>query len=82
MKMLTTAVRGLNNLEKIVPAVQALGKRHVGYGVKREHYDTVGKALIETLRVGLADAFTADVEAAWVSVYTVLSTTRIAASAY
>ena len=27
------AVSNLNNLEKVVPALQELGKKHVGYGV-------------------------------------------------
>ena len=33
MTMINTAVRGLNNLDAIVPAVQSLGKRHVDYKV-------------------------------------------------
>ena len=53
MTMITVAVNGLNDLEKIVSAVKALGVRHVGYGVKDSHYDTVGSALIWTLGKGL-----------------------------
>lgn len=75
MSMIGTAVHGLNNLDAIVPVVQNLGRNHVGYGVKDGHYDTVGSALIYTLETGLGDAFTADVKAAWVEVYTVLATT-------
>ncbi len=75
MSMIGTAVNGLTNLEAIVPAVQNLGRNHVGYGVKDSHYDTVGTALIYTLETGLGDAFTPDVKDAWVEVYTVLATT-------
>ncbi|EDY82387.1 Globin, putative [Verrucomicrobiia bacterium DG1235] len=75
MTMITTAVRGLNNLEGIVGAVQAMGKRHVGYGVKDEHYETVGTALIWTLGQGLGDAFTDETEEAWIATYTLLATT-------
>ena len=75
MAMINTAVNGLDNLEAIVPAVEDLGKRHVGYGVKDKDYDTVGTALISTLEVGLDKAFTDDVKDAWVTVYTVLATT-------
>ncbi|MGC6432043.1 MAG: globin family protein [Jejuia sp.] len=75
MSMIGTAVNGLNNLDAIVPAVQNLGRNHVGYGVKDSHYDTVGSALIYTLETGLGDAFTPDVKDAWVEVYTVLATT-------
>lgn len=75
MSMIGTAVNGLNNLEAIVPAVQNLGKSHVGYGVKDSHYDTVGTALIYTLDKGLGEAFTPEVKDSWVEVYTVLATT-------
>ncbi|GAB1856794.1 globin family protein [Flavobacteriaceae bacterium MHTCC 0001] len=75
MSMIGTAVNGLTNLEAIVPAVQNLGKNHVGYGVKDSHYDTVGEALIYTLGAGLGDDFTPDTKDAWVEVYTVLATT-------
>ncbi|TWO31548.1 hemin receptor [Seonamhaeicola sediminis] len=76
MTMIGTAVNGLNNLEAIVPAVQNLGRNHVGYGVKDSHYDTVGTALIYTLETGLGKkSFTPDVKNAWVEVYTVLATT-------
>lgn len=75
MSMIGTAVNGLNNLEAIVPAVQNLGKGHVAYGVKNKDYDTVGAALLETLDVGLGEAFTPEVKDAWTEVYTVLATT-------
>ena len=79
MQMLTVAVRGLSRLDDIVPAVQALGRRHAGYHVKPEHYATVAAALLWTLEQGLGPAFTPELKAAWVEVYTVLSTTMIAA---
>jgi hemoglobin-like flavoprotein len=49
MSVLGTAVSGLDNLGATVPVVQALGERHVGYGVKYEHYDHVGASLLWTL---------------------------------
>jgi len=81
MAMINTAVNGLDNLEAIVPAVQDLGRRHTGYGVKDKDYDTVGSALISTLEVGLDKAFTDDVKEAWITVYTVLSSTMKEAAA-
>jgi len=74
-QMIGVAVNGLDRLDEIVPAVQALGKRHTGYGVKDSHYDTVGGALLDTLSVGLGPAFTPEVKEAWTTVYTVLATT-------
>ena len=79
--MLAAAVKGLDNLEALVPVVQDLGKRHVGYGVKDEHYDTVAAALLSTLEAGLGDAWNEEVKKAWISVYTVLATTMKDAAA-
>ena len=75
MMMINTAVNGLDRLDEIVPAVQALGERHIGYGVNDGHYDTVGEALIWTLGQGLGDGFTDDVKAAWLATYTLLANT-------
>lgn len=73
MQTLTIVVRGLKDLEKIVPVAQELGKRHVGYGVKPEDYTTVGNALLYTLETGLGNAFTDEVRAAWVTTYKTLA---------
>ena len=81
MMMITAAVRGLNDLGKLVPVVEDLGRRHVAYGVKDEHYATVGTALLWTLEKGLGDAFTPDVKEAWASTYGVLATTMQKAAA-
>ena len=81
MTMIITAVRSLNKLDAIVGAVQDMGKRHAGYGVKEEHYETVGTALIWTLVQGLGEAFTEDVKTAWVKTYTLLATTMKDAAA-
>lgn len=75
MAMVAVAVNGLGNLEDLVPAVQDLGRRHVGYGVKEEHYADVGAALLDTLEHALGDSFTSEVKAAWGSVYDVLAST-------
>lgn len=80
MTMLGTAVRSLNNLDGLVPVVQRLGQRHVGYGVETGHYVTVGNALLDTLEKGLGDDFTPEVKEAWTIVYGVLSSTMIAAA--
>ena len=81
MTMITTAVNGLSRLDAIVPAVQELGRRHRGYGVKPQHYESVGTALLWTLGQGLGEEFTPEVERAWVVTYEVLSTTMKEAAA-
>lgn len=73
MQTLSVAVDGLNNLEKLVPVLQSLGARHAGYMVTEKHYDSVGAALLWTLREGLGDEFTDEVESAWTEVYTLVA---------
>jgi len=81
MQTLTVVVRGLDRLDQLVPAVEALGRRHAGYGVRDEHYDTVAAALLWTLGEGLGDAFTPVVKAAWTEAYTLLATVMQRATA-
>src|SRR5215471_19142907 len=71
--VLTVVVKGLSRPEQILPAVEELGRRHNGYGVQPDHYDTVGAALLWTLQTGLGDAFTSEVREAWSSAYQFLS---------
>ena len=73
MSTIGLAVNGLTTPEKIIPAVQALGRKHVGYGVQNEHYDTVATALLWTLEQGLGDGFTPQVKEAWTAAYTLLA---------
>ena len=80
MKTIGYAVNSLTNVAEIVPTVQALGRRHVAYGVKPEHYQTVGAALLWTLKQGLGESFDSNHEAAWGKVYGVLSQTMIKAA--
>lgn len=74
MAMIGTAVGGLTQPETIIPAVQDLGRRHVGYGVKDAHYDTVGAALLWTLETGLGPAFTPETKQAWAKTYDLVAT--------
>ena len=81
MASINTVVNSLDNLGAIVPAVQDMGKRHVGYGVKDEHYNTVGSALLWTLGQGLGPAFDAPTKEAWTVAYGILADTMKAAAA-
>jgi len=71
--MINTAVVNLSNLSSIVGAVEDLGRRHVGYGVQPEHYDTVGSALLWTLEQGLGEDFTPETKGAWAEAYATLA---------
>ena len=71
--MLATVVANLRELEKMLPAVQDLGRRHMSYGVTADHYTPVGEALLWTLEQGLGTDFTPAVKAAWNEAYLTLS---------
>lgn len=74
LQVLSVAVAGLDDLDRLIPIVENLGRRHAGYGVKDEHYDSVGAALLWTLQQGLGAAWNPETAAAWTEVYGVLST--------
>ena len=71
--MMSVAVNGLTRIETLVPVIEALGRRHAGYGVKDEHYATVAAALLWALEQGLGGRFTPDVKAAWTAAYGLLA---------
>jgi hemoglobin-like flavoprotein len=73
MQMLNTVVQELDRLNELLPEVRELALRHVQYGVKDSDYDTVGGALLWTLKTGLGAAFTPDVAEAWNTAYTALA---------
>jgi len=73
MQVIGTAVAGLDDLEKLVPFVAELGRRHKGYGVEDRHYDTVGAALLWTLEQGLGSTWSPATAEAWGVTYGLLS---------
>jgi methyl-accepting chemotaxis protein len=80
MQMIGVAVDKLNDQETLVPALQSLAKRHVGYGVQESHYATVGAALLKTLGQGLGEDFTPPVKDAWAGAYSFMAEVMIATS--
>merc|ERR1712127_94479 len=77
MNTVDVAVKGLADLDKLVPVLQGLGKRHVGYGVLPAHYDVVGQALLATLEGGLGAEWNEQVKASWTAVYGIIAKTMI-----
>lgn len=49
--------------------LRAMGSRHRDYGVKDEHYATVGQALVDMLAEVLDKRFTPEVRTAWLALY-------------
>ena len=70
---LAVVVNALNDVDRLLPAVAALGKRHAHYGVEDRHFDSVGEALLEAISDALGDGFTAEVRAAWTVAYALLA---------
>jgi hemoglobin-like flavoprotein len=77
MQTLTVVAKSIDKLDAIVPAVEALGRRHAGYGVTPEMFATVGQALIDTLATGLGDAFTTETRNAWIDAIGILASVMI-----
>jgi hemoglobin-like flavoprotein len=69
MHMIEGAVSMLDRPAMLKHTLLRLGERHAGYGVVDAHYPVVGAALLDTLAVGLGDAFTPEVREAWATMY-------------
>jgi hemoglobin-like flavoprotein len=80
IEMLNVIVGRLNRLDELTEDIRQLALRHAGYGVKAEHYNAVGMALLWTLEKGLGKDWTKDVESAWIACYTILADTMINAA--
>lgn len=80
MATLGVVVKGLTDLDRILPAAETLAVRHLAYGVTPEHYRPVGEALVWTLGKGLGDDFSDETRDAWIAAYTALSGAMIAAA--
>lgn len=62
-------VEALDTPEVFRSKLRDLGRRHAGYGVEPEHYQTVREALFWALEQCLGATFTADVRVAWRQLY-------------
>ena len=83
MKLMTafsTIVAGLYRPENVQPFLKSMGVRHCSYGVREEHFQTVGAALLWSLEQGLADDFTDEVRTAWGEAYKLISSVMLEAA--
>ena len=81
LAMINYVISKLDKLEDILDEVAKLAKRHVKYGVREEHYEIVGGALLWTLEQALANLFTNEVKQAWVNCYNLLASAMLEATA-
>jgi len=75
MSMLAMAVNGLDRFDQVASTLVELGERHASYGVRGHHYDTMERALLDTLRDSLGDEFDAVARSAWTGAYRLFAET-------
>lgn len=77
MDMITFMVTRLQKLTDIENDIDALALRHVKYGVRYEHYQIMGNALLWALQNSLGDLWDDDTKAAWTELYNFLALSMI-----
>jgi NAD(P)H-flavin reductase/hemoglobin-like flavoprotein len=80
VKALVQIVESLSTPDEMATYLAQLGRDHRKYGVDAAMYETVGAALLATLRKFAGPAFTPAAEQAWTDAYAVLSALMIEAA--
>ncbi len=75
MRALGIAVYGLGQPQVLMPLLHNLAEHHTVRGVQGGHYDSVGKALLWTLKIVLGEKFTEDARHAWENLYATITRT-------
>jgi len=70
MSALGHTIEALHDLKQLVPLIKQLGAR---YRVSKKHWGILFEALKRTLREGLGEEFTPEVEMAWTVVYSFMA---------
>jgi len=75
---IVTAVQTLEDPERFEEYLRALGRDHRKFHVSAEHYDVVGSALVESLRVFAGQEWNLEYEQAWADAYAVIAKKMLA----
>ncbi|GIF76327.1 globin domain-containing protein [Asanoa siamensis] len=70
-------VTNYENPEALRPTLEALGRKHDGWGVRPEHYTAVATCLLATLDEYAGEAWTPEIEGAWTRAYTFAAGTML-----
>lgn len=73
MVALVKVLDSLEMADMLERSLKALAERHVGYGVRPEHYPLVGEVLLATMQQFLGSAWTPSVAQAWIAAYETIS---------
>jgi len=77
LQAIGTAVAGLQNKERLVPQLNALGYRHATLGLEEKYFRVGNAALMLTLHEALGARFTTGLEESWTLVYGFMSANMI-----
>lgn len=80
METLAMIVASVDDFARLVPIAEHLGRAHVGFGAKPEHYPDVRNALIAMLRKYHGGTLDSVAEVAWTKAYGALSGAMIRGS--
>lgn len=69
MTTLTTIAELVDDPDELAAEIDVLARAHRGIGVRSEHFEPMGAALLVTLGETLGPAFTCEVRAAWRAAY-------------
>lgn len=78
LEAIGSAVAGLQNKERMVPQLLALGMKHATLGLEEKYFRVGNAALMLTLHEALGDQFTVVLEESWSLVYGFMSANMIA----
>jgi nitric oxide dioxygenase len=81
IQALAHIILSLDNLDAVIDDVRELGMRHVGYGVRPDHYNAVGEALLATLAEVLGGSFDDFAQASWALAYGIIADAMVEAGA-
>jgi hemoglobin-like flavoprotein len=81
LNMLLVLRESLRDLDDVVPDLEELGARHVGYGAEAEHYPVVGSVLLETMAEIAGEAWKPEYTAAWQEAYGVVQNVMLSGAA-
>src|SRR5918993_1325417 len=77
---LGAAVSNVDQLDKVVPVLEQLGRDHRRFGAVTAHYDAVGASLLAALRHFLGPAWTPELHAAWSEAYGTVAKVMVTAA--
>jgi len=77
---LVKVVHQVHEPDSLVEYLQQLGRDHRKFGVRPEHYDTVGRCLVAAMKRFARPGWTAEMDAAWATAFQLVAGTMITAA--